>query len=279
MHIMIYAANAGDRNERGIRGAVALGTLIGDLVGTTPQIIGVPSPVITGGWTEQLEAATPNLALLAQALRTLLNEGVRPLLTMGRCAASIATLPSIATRYPDAAIIWFDAHGDSNSPTNDCAADMSYLGGMVITGAAGEWQTGLGDGVDFANVILVGARDLDPPEQERINARIIDHVPAGPNLAERLEAAICGRRVYIHLDCDVLDSGLLATEYQCPAGLSFADLADTFDMLSRHDVLGLEITEYEDCWPDGERSDPSELITSIGPVLARLRMTSAVGAI
>lgn len=58
----------------------------------------------------------------------------------------------------------------------------------------------------------------------------------------------------IHRDCDVLDAGLLATEYRSPNGLSYADLHEAFALLANHEVLGLEIAEYEASWPDTGRT-------------------------
>lgn len=146
-----------------------------------------------------------------------------------------------------------------------------YLGGMVISGAAGEWDTGFGREVDLGNVILVGARDLDPPEQVRIDAGQIRLVRVGAGLGSRLKDAIGGRRVYVHLDCDVLDSGLLATEYQVPGGLQWTDLLDAFESLAAHELVGLEITEYEASWPGGKPNDPSQLLSAMQPVLAMLQ--------
>lgn len=57
---------------------------------------------------------------------------------MGRCAAGFVTLPLIAERYPDAAVIWFYAHGDCDVPVAGDATGRNYLGGMILTGAAGE---------------------------------------------------------------------------------------------------------------------------------------------
>lgn len=251
-------------------GAVSLGGLIAARMQTVPQVIGSTCPVTEGSWLEQLAIAAPNLRLLATSLDECLDDTDHVAITMGRCAAAIATLPQIARRYPDAAIVWFDAHGDCNAPVGS-TADMSYLGGMVLTGAAGEWVTGLGSDLNLANVILVGARDLDPPEQERIAKGQIAHVAIGPDLARRLTAAIRGRPVYIHLDCDVLDAGLLATEYQSPNGLTFEELANAFNALAQHDVVGLEIAEYESCWPNGQPNDASDLISAIEPVLSKLQ--------
>jgi arginase family enzyme len=77
----------------------------------------------------------------------------------------------------------------------------------------------------------------------------------------------------VHLDCDVLTGGLLATEYAVPNGLSYADLREAFEALARHDLLGLEIAEYEECWPDGRLSRPDELVAAIGPVVGRTHIS------
>lgn len=263
---MIYAGNAGDRNERGMRGAVALGTMIGETLGVGSRIVGTPTPVVEGGWRRQLQAASPNLRLLAAEFTNRFDGRARVIGTLGRCAASLATLPLVARRCPDAAIIWFDAHGDSNVPIG-AASEMNYLGGMVITGASGEWESGFGAGLDLANVILVGARDLDPPERARIENGQLKLIEVGPGLAERLAAAIGNRQIYIHLDCDVLEAGLLATEYQSASGLSFDMLHEAFSVLAQYDVLGLEIAEYEDCWPDNRPNSADMLLDAIKPVL------------
>jgi arginase len=268
--LIIYAGNAGDRNERAMRGAVSLGGRIAADFGVEASVVGSAGPVIEGGWYAQLQAASANLGLLSAAVAEQLKADNRLALVMGRCAASIATLPLIARTYPDAAIVWFDAHGDSNIPMREPASDMSYLGGMVITGAAGEWSTGFGDDLDLANVVLVGARDLDPPEQRRVDLGQIKLVPVGPKLSDRLRTAINGRRVYVHLDCDVLDAGLLATEYQSPQGLSLHDLRVAFEVLAEHAPCGLEITEYEGWWPDGRASPPDKLLSAIRPLLQQL---------
>lgn len=255
-------------------GALTIGATIARRLGLETRQIGSPVAPVEGGWAEQLEAATPNLRLLVRDITDRLDEGMPFILTMGRCAAGIATLPLIANRFPDAAIVWFDAHGDSNTPIGESVANSSYLGGMVISGAAGEWDTGFGQGVDWANVILVGARDLDPPEEKRIDAGQIDLVRVGPDLGRRLMQSIGGRRIYIHLDCDVLDAGLLATEYQSPNGLSYTDLHEAFVVLAQHEVLGLEIAEYEAFWPDGQPNHPDQLIDAILPAAQALSAKS-----
>jgi arginase family enzyme len=188
---------------------------------------------------------------------------------MGRCASGLATIPQVARHRPDSCVVWFDAHGDSNTPATTTSG---YLGGLVIAGAAGLWDSGLGSDLQLSNVVLMGARDLDPSEQKLIDAGMLRLVPAGADLAARLGEAIGQRPVYVHLDCDVLEPGLVPTEYSVADGLSFADLHAACAALARNEVVGLEVAEFEARWREtGEPASPTALIDALEPLLRALR--------
>jgi arginase len=264
-----YIGRAGDRNARAMRGASALGESLAKRTGLQPRRVGAPGQPIAGGWAAQLEAAISDLRQLSAQVGEILDRQARPLSVMGRCAASLATLPQVARRRPDAAIVWLDAHGDCNAPGGAGSAD-NYLGGMVLTGAAGLWPTGLGADMDLSQVVLVGGRDLDPPERARIERGEIALVEAGPDLGGRLREAVRGRAVYVHIDCDVLDAGLAPTEYQVPGGFSLRDLAEACAVLAEHEVVGVEFTEFEGEWPSGEIDDGGRLVEAVEPLLHKL---------
>jgi arginase len=268
--LTIYRGRAGDRNERGMAGAVKLGTEIARRCGTTVNMIGTAGSVIVGGWRTQLLRAHSDLWMLAEDLSERLDAGEPAITIVGRCTAGIATLPVVARRHPDATIVWVDAHGDSNTPKDLAYSESAYLGGMVLTGAAGEWDTGLGADLDITNVVLVGSRDLDPPEWDRIRVGQLRLVEAGDLIAERLLAELDGNPVYIHLDCDVLEAGLLPTEYQVPNGLSYENLMEVCMALSQIKLVGIEIAEFEATWPDGNPGNPNQLIDAVFPVLQAL---------
>lgn len=88
------------------------------------------------------------------------------LAVLPRCAAALATFPAIDQARPDACVVCFDAHRDRNLPDQ---MKSSYLGGLVLTGAAGLWKTGLAGGLSLAQVVLVGSRDLDASEQALVD--------------------------------------------------------------------------------------------------------------
>lgn len=268
--VSVFAARAGDRNPRAMRGALELGDRIAQAFDLQTTVVAEPDAVADGGWAAQLRLAAPKLSGLAAHLDGVLKEQRKSLLVTTRCAASIATLPVVAKRHPDICVVWFDAHGDCNTPADQNYAEHAYLGGMVLSGAAGEWDTGFGAGLNLAQVVLVGSRDLDPPEIAKIRAGCIQLIGPGERLGEKLAAAVKGRPVYVHLDCDVLSAGLVPTEYQVENGLSFADLKDACDALSRCTVLGLEIAEYEGAWPDGRLGNSGALLDAVAPLIHAL---------
>jgi arginase len=266
--LTICKGRVADRNPRAMLGAVAMGNALARRLGISAATLGSAKPPLACGWQAELEAAAPELREIQGQIDQVMIAGQRSLMALGRCAASIATLPIIARRHPDALIVWFDAHGDSNLPSR---TTTGYLGGMVLSGASGRWHTGWGDDLDLANVILVGARDLDPIELEFIAAGVIRCIPPGTDLGTQLAAAIGDRPVYIHLDCDGLEPGLVPIEVPVPGGLSLADLHMAAEILARNEVLGLEIAEYEASWADtGVDGDPHSVLDALQPILARI---------
>jgi arginase len=95
---------------------------------------------------------------------------------MTRCAVASATLPMVARYNPDARVVWFDANGELNTPDS---STTGYLGGLALSGPVGMWESGLGSGVAAANVVLGGARDLDPFERRLIDDGVVRNIPAG----------------------------------------------------------------------------------------------------
>ena len=264
-----YVGRAGDRNSRATRGVAVLGEALAKRTGLQPRTIGAPGQPIAGGWAVQLAAAVADLQRLGAQVGEILDRRARPLSVLGRCAAGLATLPQVARRRPDAAMIWLDAHGDCNAPGGAESA-ANYLGGMVLTGAAGLWPSGLGGDMQLSQVVLVGGRDLDPPERARVERGELALVAGGPNLGARLSDAVRGRAVYVHIDCDVLDAGLVPTEYQVPGGFSLRDLTEACAVLAEHEIVGVEFAEFEGEWPSGEFDDGSRLVAAAEPLLRKL---------
>ncbi|WP_353952769.1 arginase family protein [Knoellia sp. S7-12] len=237
-----FAGRAGDHNDLAMVGSRELAAALSAHIGVEATVVGTPEPALSVGWKEELAAATPTLKAMAAHLDQAFREGLTPITASSRCAVALATLPVVAAHHPNAVVVWFDAHADLNTPEN---TTTGYLGGLAYSGPLGYWDSGLGGGLDPDNAVLVGARDLDPAEQELIDGGTVALVKVGPSMADDLRRLVDGRPVYVHIDCDVLDAGTVPTDYRVANGMTLADLLATAEVLAESEVVGLEIGELE----------------------------------
>jgi arginase len=263
--LTIFQGRAGDHNDRGFAGAAAIGAEWErrlDLAGTT---VGTPAPPLNVGWREELTAAVPTLQAMSRRYDEIYAAGQTPVTALTRCAVGLATLPVVARYHPDALVVWFDAHADLNTPDSSATG---YLGGLALSGPVGLWESGLGDGVSAADVVLGGARNLDPFERHLIDDGVVRHVPVGPAMVDDLDAAIGDRPVYFHLDCDVLEPGLVPTDYRVPHGMTLDELGGVASRLANNPVVGIEVAEFEGSWADtGDPGNPQPLLDALSPLV------------
>ena len=145
--------------------------------------------------------------LAMQTLAVASDLPVRPLVLGGCCCAHVGAIEGLAARHGHVAVLWLDAHGDLNTPeTSPSGNDWGMALRMLLERGT----------IAAADVVLWGARNLDPPEEEYIVAAGIDDDASA--LLARAEA------VYVALDCDVLDPGELAVFMPEPGGPTLAEV-------------------------------------------------------
>lgn len=265
MAVTAFIGRIGDHNERAQAGAAILAAELGRRFGVDVAPIGTPAPALNAGWEAELDAARPDLEVMARHYDHLLAHRGVPVSAIGRCATALATLPSVARHRPDAVVLWFDAHADLHTPET---TESGYLGGLALSGPLGFWHTGLGGDLALNNTILVGARDIDPAERHLLDSGVVAAVPAAIDTAEQLRYAVSGRPVYLHIDCDVLQPGLVPTDYRVEGGFTFGELRGIAEVLAESEVVGLEIGEFEASWADsGEPGSTTELLDALQPLL------------
>jgi arginase len=263
--LTVFQGRVGDHNERGYGGAAAVGAEWHRRLNLPVTTVGTPEPALGTDWRTELTAAVPTLEAMARAYEAVYAAGQTPVTALTRCAVALATLPVVARHHPDAMVVWFDAHGDINTPESSATG---YLGGLALSGPMGWWDTGLGSGIASANVVLGGARDLDPFERRLIDEGVVRHVSVGPAMLADLDAAVGDRPVYFHLDCDVLEPGLAPTDYRVPNGLSFDELRGVANRLAQNTIVGVEVAEFEGTWAEtGEPGDPRPLLDALSPLV------------
>ncbi len=146
--------------------------------------------------------------LAMQTLAVASDLPARPLVLGGCCCAHVGAVEGLHARHGRVAVLWLDAHGDLNTPETSPSGN--------------EWGMPLRMLLDrgtlaAADVVLWGARNLDPPEEEFIAAAGIGDDPraaARPRRGASMSPSTC----------DVLDPDELAVFMPEPGGPSLAEV-------------------------------------------------------
>jgi len=191
---------------------------------------------------------------LGGMVRMAIAGGEFPVVLAGNCSTAVGTL---AAAPAGTAVIWFDAHADFNTAETTTTGMLDGLALSMITGRAlRNLTTGVEGFVPIRedHVVLVGARDLDPPEEKALSASRITRVAADAASAS-LGAALRAlsppvRQVYVHLDLDVLDPARArANRYAAPGGLSPSELVRALTAIADvATVYALAVTAYDPVW-------------------------------
>jgi arginase len=146
------------------------------------------------------EAATVDEETLeAQIEATARELPARPLILGGCCCSHVGAVRELARRHGRVAVVWLDAHGDLNTPESSPSGNAWGMPLRMLIDA--------GD-VAAGDVTLLGARDLDPPEEAFITAAGI-----------RRELGELPENVYVALDCDVIEPSELDVWMPAPDGI------------------------------------------------------------
>jgi arginase len=153
----------------------------------------------------------------------------RPLVLGGCCCSHVGAVRGLAARHDRLGLVWLDAHGDLNTPASSPSGNawgmplrMLLDGGTVVPEL----------------VALVGARNLDPPEQAYIDEI---GLPIGEGGVDQvLERVDC---VYVALDADVLEPGEVEAFMPEPGGPSLDELEGLLSLLgARAAIVGAGVT-------------------------------------
>jgi arginase len=187
------------------------------------------------------------------AIKTILERKPQKIFTIGGdCSVELAPVSYLNDLHRgDLTVVWFDAHGDLNTPES---SPSGCFHGMPL-------RTLLGDGDDpivrdclsvlkSGQAVLAGCRELDPPEAEYVAENKISVADVG--LVSAIDPFIDvirnkgNRNLYIHIDLDVLDP-VDFPNVLCPCrnGISVDQLMKTIRALKEQfNIVGLGLVEY-----------------------------------
>jgi arginase len=219
---------------------------------------------LPNGFTTEVGAASAIQHRVAAEAASARRSESLPLLLAGNCNASLGLLAGLDAH--ETGLVWFDAHGDFNTPETTLSG---YFDGMALAMIAGLCWRNLAAGIpgfnpiDSQNILLVGARDLDPGEAGLLNQHAITQLGAQELRREGVPAAmsrVCEplrqrlHRLVVHVDLDVLDrEAARVSHYASSGGLTVKETLAIPDWLWAHfQVAGLALSSYD---PGVDESD------------------------
>jgi arginase len=134
----------------------------------------------------------------------------RPLVLGGCCCSHIGAVEALAARRGRIGLLWFDAHGDLNTPeTSPSGNEWGMPLRMLLDSGA----------VRPDDVALIGARNLDPPEEDFIASIGLG---LGPPAADGALVDTAG--MYVALDFDAFAEDEVASWMPEPGGLTVEEV-------------------------------------------------------
>jgi arginase len=205
-----YAGLAGELTDIGLEVADA-----GDILAPRAEERDPDARKPSVGQAKFLRETEDVTSRLADQVAEALTDGVTPVALGGDHSIAIGSLSGSA-RDAEIGAIWFDAHGDFNTPTTSPSGNVH---GMPLAAALG---IGEFEGVEWANapnlregnVAIVGLRSVDGPEAEAIRESDvtaftmsdIDEEGITEVVSDAISVATAGTEgVHVSLDLDWLD--------------------------------------------------------------------------
>jgi arginase len=180
-----------------------------------------------------------------------------PLVLSGNCGASVGVIAGAQNK--SLGVIWFDAHGEFNTPET---TTTGFLDGMGLAIATGRCWKRLAESIPgFApisgsNIALVGGRDFDEGERDRLveagvtilDAASVEHDGMQPSLDSTLRSFLSSaEEIHLHLDLDVLNpQEAPANGWLVEGGLSVEEMREAMRFIKdRRKVTSATIASYD----------------------------------
>jgi arginase len=198
---------------------------------------------------------------VAQAVEAAMAERTIPITIGGDHSLAIGSIAGVSNYYRKLGqswgLVWFDAHGDINTPESSSSGNVH---GMPLAVSLGHGDKRLVELQGFSpkvqpnRSVLIGIRDLDEPEREIIDQsgitpftiRDIDHLGLGR--VTDLALGACGSDVsglHLSFDIDVMDPDI-APGVSTPArgGLNYRESHLALTLLAESQLLrSIDIVE------------------------------------
>jgi arginase len=148
------------------------------------------------------ERIAPLYDTVATAVADSVEQHRLPVVMSGDCTTSLGIVAGLQRAELAPSVVWFDGHGDLQTPETTTSG---YVGGFPLRLIVGYRPDLIGtrlglEAIAEHRVVLVDARDLDPPERQFLLTSPIRRLTVDEVMTTELPHG----PVYLHIDCDVV---------------------------------------------------------------------------
>jgi arginase len=220
---------------------------------------------------ETQDAGDPRLKFLKEIRTTcetlrdrvtaVLKKGRMPVVLGGDHSIAMGTIAGVSRfhreREGKVGLIWFDAHGDMNTPETSPSGNIHGMPLAAVLGIGEKSLVELGGAVpmvDGSRAAVVGLRDVDPAERENLKdsgigaftMRDIDERGMRTVMEEAIKRATSGTEgIHVSFDLDGMDPDFApGVGTPSPGGISFREAHLAMEMLADTEmVISAELVE------------------------------------
>ncbi len=123
---------------------------------------------------KNLKEVTDASTALATKIHDVMEDGQFPLILGGDHSIAIGTLAGLGDRYDNLGVIWYDAHADLNTGETSPSGNIHGMPLAVSIGLGHEKLVnirGFAPKIKPENVVIIGARSIDPGERVLIKEK------------------------------------------------------------------------------------------------------------
>jgi len=203
-------------------------------------------------WNAEIQTGFELMRMLSGAVRDARAANRFPIVLAGNCNTAIGTVAGLGA--DSTGIVWFDAHADFNTPETTTSGFLDGTALAILTGRC--WTQLAATVPDFQpvadqRVCLVGTRDIDSLEGGLLDESGVE-VVSPRQIRSTLRQSLTSinehvENAYVHLDLDVLDSGVAAAnKFAVSGGLTLGDMDYALSEIAQTlRITGVALTAYD----------------------------------
>ena len=148
---------------------------------------------------------------LFEQVKSILADGRFPVVLGGDHGIAAGSIPAVCEAFGKIGVIWIDAHGDFNDEKITPTGNMHGMPLSAVTGFGPDCMVAFSEArVDPKNVVIIGARDLDPDEKAKLRSSGVTvftisdvHTIGMPDIAKQAVSIASNGTAGIHLSFDM----------------------------------------------------------------------------